>query len=494
VIKISEDVVFSHIAGPADEVDQVRELLTFPPDSLDEEDKGHEFLREKNNFYSGLIPFIERSLPHIEFEVKPVYDKIDIPFSEINIPSDYIKNGNSYYQDRKYQLTAARKAIAKGRGLLELPTGSGKTSIAAMITKWLIEHGYVGKVYIVAGTRFLARQAHSRFISHGLSKIGLLAGGEEFEPAQIQVCVVNSLVQKLKQGDPAICGDFLQADLVFWDEVHHLSAITWAMIGEVCRAPFRYGLTATAWDDPMVYSGEDLYLLGLVGDVCAKVSSKYLRERGYLAEVAVAISAITKPRVYSKYWQGAYVQGIVKHPERMRQTILIARALYRGGYKTLLFVDRIDHGKRLLRELVDVDCIFVKGDDQVIRYYSGSGYDIRRIHDMPEFMSNYLAEHAGCVVIGSAKVVDEGIDVPAFNALIMGVGMKKHRRTVQRVGRGMRPKEGDNRVFVFDFLDAHSPMLKRHSLQRIQTYNLEDYTFAESFEALGEDMGVQFEL
>jgi superfamily II DNA or RNA helicase len=69
--------------------------------------------------------------------------------------------------------------------------------------------------------------------------------------------------------------------------------------------------------------------------------------------------------------------------------------------------------------------------------------------------------------------MDEGVDCPSFNALIMSTAMKKYRRTVQRVGRGMRPKQDDNSVYIFDFVDSMHPGLLEHSEYRIQTYQLE---------------------
>ena len=91
-------------------------------------------------------------------------------------------------------------------------------------------------------------------------------------------------------------------------------------------------------------------------------------------------------------------------------------------------------------------------------------------------------------------VLDEGLDVPVINVLIMGTGMKKYRRTIQRIGRGMRPKKGQNRVFVFDFWDESHDMLLTHSEYRRWTYNTEEYDFAEDLKETQEVMGCKISL
>ena len=91
-------------------------------------------------------------------------------------------------------------------------------------------------------------------------------------------------------------------------------------------------------------------------------------------------------------------------------------------------------------------------------------------------------------------VGDQGIDIPAVDSLIMGVAMKKYRRSIQRAGRGMRPKEGDNKVYIFDFMDNQNNVLRKHSYYRMETYQLEEYTFSNSLEETSERMKIPIQL
>ena len=103
-----------------------------------------------------------------------------------------------------------------------------------------------------------------------------------------------------------------------------------------------------------------------------------------------------------------------------------------------------------------------------------------------------FATSAGVFVHNSS--LDEGIDIPSFNALIMSSAMKKYRRTIQRAGRGMRPKPGDNKVYIFDFVDSMHFKLWEHSTYRIKTYELEEYEFSSSIEETSKRMGIPFTL
>jgi superfamily II DNA or RNA helicase len=76
----------------------------------------------------------------------------------------------------------------------------------------------------------------------------------------------------------------------------------------------------------------------------------------------------------------------------------------------------------------------------------------------------------------------------------MATGMKKYRRTVQRAGRGMRPKNGTNKVYIFDFWDENHLFLKRQSEYRLWTYREEEFDISESLNETANGMGIPIEI
>jgi superfamily II DNA or RNA helicase len=70
----------------------------------------------------------------------------------------------------------------------------------------------------------------------------------------------------------------------------------------------------------------------------------------------------------------------------------------------------------------------------------------------------------------ATPIFDEGIDVPAVDTIILAAAGKSHVKLLQRIGRGLRKKEGDNILIVHDFLDDTNSYLLEHSQERVDTY------------------------
>ena len=72
-----------------------------------------------------------------------------------------------------------------------------------------------------------------------------------------------------------------------------------------------------------------------------------------------------------------------------------------------------------------------------------------------------------------STVVNEGVNIPSMDVIIMAGGGKSNKQTVQRVGRALRKAEGKSEAVIIDFMDADGGMLQRHSKARLKTYRKE---------------------
>jgi superfamily II DNA or RNA helicase len=72
------------------------------------------------------------------------------------------------------------------------------------------------------------------------------------------------------------------------------------------------------------------------------------------------------------------------------------------------------------------------------------------------------------------NIFDEGIDVKEVGGVVMAAGTKSAPAFMQRTGRAIRKKDGNNRAVVIDFIDYQHPMLLKHSRQRLDLVNAED--------------------
>ncbi|NJL54364.1 hypothetical protein HC928_03635 [bacterium] len=78
--------------------------------------------------------------------------------------------------------------------------------------------------------------------------------------------------------------------------------------------------------------------------------------------------------------------------------------------------------------------------------------------------------YGGFGVLAHNTILDEGVDVPTIDALILAGSRKSRIKTMQRLGRGLR----GNKLIAVEFANFTNDYLLRHSLQRLEDYKKED--------------------
>lgn len=494
-MRIEYGTVFSRAIGTPAEMFDLHQAL-IPPDAEDETS----MLREDGSFYTGLLPYIRSKLEGIPIDVEG--QPISPFFVEVpNIPSELLSTDKEpEFRLRDYQALSIRKALMAQRGVVEIATGGGKTEVAAGVLICLFWKNVVNRALYLVGTAHLLNQTVERLQRRGVPDVGILGDGKrQFGKARVLVATVQSVSKCMNYGDEQVY-DYLQtADALFLDECHHAQARTWMMLAESCPAVWRFGLTATVWDDPKGYTGSDLALIGLMGPPICHVSMRALISRGFLAEPTVIMppmsgdKILVHPRSFNA-WFRTYRNGIVRNTQRNSLILSYARFLYERGYRTLIFTAKVEHGDVLLAGLEKLgiqEALFLSGGSRTEFYVDGKKqtetWDVKRI-------AQYIQTHERCVIVGT-PVMDEGLDFPGLNCLIMGGAMQKYRRTIQRVGRGLRPKQGENRVVIVDPFDLTHPFLEAHADYRRWTYETESFPIYDRPEAVfGEDVPVDLDL
>src|SRR3990167_2142716 len=147
---------------------------------------------------------------------------------------------------RPYQLDVideitTEAASGKRRIILQAPTGSGKTIIAAQI----ISHAVSNKKHVLflAHRRELIWQTMEKLESFGVPH-GVLIAGEPYDPTHfVSVASIGTIFSRAMRRK--VIG-LPKADLVICDEFHHAaSSGTWKKILEEYKNSFILGLTAT---------------------------------------------------------------------------------------------------------------------------------------------------------------------------------------------------------------------------------------------------------
>lgn len=154
---------------------------------------------------------------------------------------------------------------------------------------------------------------------------------------------------------------------------------------------------------------------------------------------------------------GLYDVGIVRNKPRNSAIIDAAATMHEDGLTTLILVSRVDHALYLKKQIerdIREPVLFLHGPD------SKSTRDTAK---------KQFAQGKYRILIATS-IFDEGEDVPAIDGLILAGGGKAQHTLIQRLGRGMRPKEGKTELRAVDFYDTNSRTLWKHSKERMKVY------------------------
>ena len=368
---------------------------------------------------------------------------------------------------RKYQMDVLNVIDKSDCGILRLATGAGKTILSALMT------AHVGKptIIFVIGTTLL-HQTKKLFQSLFDQPIGIVGDGL-CEIHDINIVSVWTAGQALglkgKEIGDDIDDDEIQLEpnkydqikdmlkrtkLVIYDECHLASAQTFQSIAKSANPEYVYGMSATPWRD----DGSDLMVESILGKYIVDVPASTLIDQGYLIKPIIKfIKAKKHPEKLPKNYQTIYKKYIVENEDRNKQILDAAVKLTNLGYQTLVSFNSINHGN-ILFDLIK----------KQIPSLLLSGKDSSEVRD--DALNKIENKTVKCLI--ASKIADIGWDCPIMSGLIIASGGKSSVRSLQRVGRVIRPYPGKKSAAIVDFYDdVH--YLKDHSKSRYEIYTSE---------------------
>jgi len=355
---------------------------------------------------------------------------------------------------RWYQKAAlARWQLEGCRGVVGLPTGSGKTLVALAAIARL----GVATLCLVPTRVLLDQWAHA-LARCTPQPIGRLGDGEHVV-TQVTVSTYASAISWL----PRIGDRF---GLVIVDEAHHVGAWCPTEIFEMLVAPARLGLTATPPSDaralerhlgPIVYG---LSVADLTGSALAPYDVETVtieleqvervRYRALRGRFASGYRAFQRQRPAGAWHE--FVREASKTVEGRA-----ALAAWRE-YRALLAYPA---GKR--SAVRDILTRHPESRALVFTADNATAYAIaRELLVMPLTHEIRRAERSQVLagfrtgarpVLVSSQVLEEGFDVPDADLAIVVGGSSSARRHVQRIGRVLRPRAG-KRAMVYELVVA----------------------------------------
>ncbi|QBD79272.1 DEAD/DEAH box helicase [Ktedonosporobacter rubrisoli] len=400
-------------------------------------DKRHAFLRTQPiHFYAVKQALQEQHTPFtLAFEERP-----GLPFeTALNV------------EPRPYQDEALKSWQAAGNaGVIILPTGAGKTLVAAMTI-----HKMKLWTLVVVPTLDLLQQwqvSLASSLSLSADEIGVFGGGEK-EIKPITIITYDSAV--------LYTYELKRFGLLVFDECHHLPAPTYRLIAESAFTPLRLGLSATPERSDMAHFD----LEQLIGPEVYRRSPEELTEGRYLAqykEMYIDISLSSEDearyaeqrRIYRSFLQRRRI--VIRSPEDFQQKIIFLSARDSEARKAMLaWREARNIAMNAPAKYTEIERLLrLHATDQIILFseYNQVVDEISRRFCLPSITYKTPAEERRVILerfrsgqytkLATGRVLNEGVDVPDCRVAIIVSGNSTKREYIQRLGRVLRPKAG----------------------------------------------------
>ncbi len=362
---------------------------------------------------------------------------------------------------RDYQEEALKKWLENnGRGIVALPTGSGKTiiGVAAIAATGL-------RTLIITFTReqmFQWKETIYKYTNIEPGYVGLIYSDEK-RLAPITITTYQSGYRNINKLSPLF-------DLLIVDEVHHLPADKFRYIAIHSIAAKRMGLSATVVRE----DGKHVELFPLLGGIIYHKTAAELAQKGYLARyriITVKVKLQKDEREEYEDLRRLYrrlagyrpfkevLEAALKGDERARQALKIhnkmrsitsrsvskiekaveiARKELSKGSKIIIFTQYVEQAKEIARRLN-------------AHLLTGEVPSEKRKMTLREFKES----PSGVLVV--TTVGDEGLDIPDANVGIIVSGTGSRRQFIQRLGRILRPKKDGREAKLYEIILVNTP-------------------------------------
>ncbi len=365
------------------------------------------------------------------------------------------------------------------RGLVVMPTGTGKTVVALS----LIARQSTSTLVVVP-VRDLMYQWHARILETLGINAGLIGDGVH-RVSPISVTTYDSAAIHM----PRIGDRF---DMIIFDEVHHLAGPWRSDAARMSMATVRLGLTATpptAQDrlallnelvGPTLYqqaieqaSGKTLaeYSVRRIAVRMDEAETNAYRSYGKTIQQFVAVCREENPKFQ---WDDTY--KLVADAKASPELAMAAGAALRAFRAKRKIEEQTRAKFRVLEDLFRLHA------GSPVLVFTGSNVMARRIairFMVPCLLSHCAKRERQDLIAGFAegrypvlvanRVLDEGVDLPSVKTAIVLGGMASTRQAIQRLGRVLRRSPTGEAAQLYEIVTEDSNEVQRSRDRRRNT-------------------------
>jgi superfamily II DNA or RNA helicase len=344
---------------------------------------------------------------------------------------------------------------AGGRGVVVLPTGTGKTHLANLAI-----HKAGRPTLVITPTIDLMNQWYDELALSFGTEIGLLGGGS-YDVRPITVTTYDSAYMNMER-----LGD--RFGLLVFDECHHLPGPTYGLAATCAIAPFRLGLTAT----PERADNAHEQLDQLIGPIVYRREITQLRGQ-FLADYKVEtlyVNLTEDERFRYESCRETYRNFVrdngidMRRPGAWGQFLFIAHRNAEGRQAYLAYREqrslalaapaKLDLLAHLL-ERHNGDRIIIFTHDNATVYTIARRFLVpvithqTKLKERREVLQRF--NDGRWPIVATSRVLNEGVNVPEANVAVILSGSGSVREHVQRLGRILR-KSGDKEATLYEVI------------------------------------------
>lgn len=345
-------------------------------------------------------------------------------------------------EPRSYQRAAIAELIldlgSRGRGLLVLATGLGKTVVGGEVIADHLKRNPGDKVLVVAHIKELVEQLERAMWKHLDKSVPTQTATGDNRPTSLDGVICATVDTAL-----SLVADGYRPGLVMVDETHHVGETgMYQRLLDACTDARQFGVTATPWRgdkfDITARFGEPSFSMGIAEGMKA----------GYLAQVDYQLF------VDNLDWD--FVESASKHgytlkdlnsrlflPQRDEEIADQLRLAWRqeADPRAIVFCQTIEHAERMADLLAASDPAWRRA----AALHSGIPKQRRQV-----LLNAFRLGRTP--LLTAVDVFNEGVDVPDVNLIAFLRVTHSRRIFVQQLGRGLRLREGKESLLVLDFV------------------------------------------
>ena len=344
-----------------------------------------------------------------------------------------------------YQQSVTADILGRDFGVLQAPTGSGKTIMALAI----IARRRQPALIIVHNKELLNQWVEriEKFLGIPEAEIGIIGNGKRQVGEKITVGIVNSVYPVAEELKEHI------GNLVI-DECHRCPSRTFMDAVTAFDCKYMLGLSATP------YRRDGLTkLIGWHLGRKVEVKQADLTE----TDIILAVEVIPRETMFASIYDASeeYARVLSELTEDAARNQLIARDVIReaanGGGICLVLTDRREHCSALAKLIspAGIGVAILTGDVS-----NGSRKAI----------VDQLNAGSIKVLVATGQLIGEGFDCKELSTLFLATPIKFDGRLKQYLGRILRPAPGKDKAKVYDYCDVHVGVLAASARARQQVY------------------------